>query len=32
MLSISEKAIGKLKEDLAHAPDKKFRVVFQGVG
>jgi len=32
MLSISEKAIKKLKEDLINSQGKFFRVVFQGIG
>lgn len=32
MLSITEIAIKKLKEELSHSSGKKFRIIFQGVG
>lgn len=32
MLSISDKAMGKLKEELSASAGKNFRVIFQGAG
>lgn len=32
MLSITEIAIKKLKEELSHGAGKSFRIIFQGVG